>query len=305
MAETDFVSKIQYIRELEKLPELEIGILQKQAGSQDPELAAEAKDKLMHKWDLEPAKDSLNAPSIDINQQFESTYNADDRRVILHSIIGIQLTEGCNGSCPFCLFGQKEGVKAKFSFDSLKEFLNKRKNALPSGLTLYWNSDPFDYRDGEHSFVDVFNAWYDIKPDANTFISTALPKGSEENFIEFMVSAAKRFKTERKFSLRFSLTRGNIQRVEATMKLLDQKLSQSKMSLNARNKFYSANIETTNHIDSFDNLGAFINKHDDFVEFFTPACEDGVILKPLFPMAEAVMPTLPTVYEPSGQKTSL
>ncbi len=184
-----------YLRHLKKEREklgqerLDIDRLTAEVGSQDPAVAGSARRKLDTKWDLDPGKDALSAKTVDLKEQLGG-YTEADREIIASNLIGIQLTQGCNGNCPFCLFGVKKGVEAKYSFGSVVAFLEEYKDKLGRGFALYWDSDPFDYRDGEHTFVDVYKAYRNIRPEEYHGVSTTIPRGGEKDFIDFMRHAA-------------------------------------------------------------------------------------------------------------------
>jgi hypothetical protein len=293
------LKRLRNERESLNLDELNVDLLTVQSASQDVNLAREAKLKLMEKWDVLPEFDAKNTKTINLLEQFE-TFSESEREIILSQLVGIQLTEGCNGHCSFCLFGSSKGVESKYSFESIKSFFEKYRRYFKDSPTLYWASDPFDYRDGEYSFVDVYK--FLREQGLSGGLSTAMPKGGEDDFIKFMLNMFETESEEHIFlpEMRLSVGKHNIQRVESTIKKLTDKLS--------NNGFVDSNIDsmyrkylTVAWRKNFYKLGARIKEHDDIKDFVTPACSDGVIISPK--NVRAIMVTTPTIYEPSGEKS--
>ena len=299
LSENVLLRRLRNERESNGLEELNVDLLVAQSASQDVNLAREAKIKLMEKWDVLPEFDAKNVKTIDLLDQFE-TFSESEREVILSQLVGIQLTEGCNGHCSFCLYGGSKGVEAKYSFESIKGFFEKYRKSFKNPPTLYWASDPFDYRDGEYSFVDVYKFLKD--QGLSSGLSTAIPKGGEDDFVKFMINA---FETEidKHFfdaEMRLSVGKHNIQRVEATMKRLTDSLLSRGFTNDDINNMYKKYLAVGWRIN-FYKLGARIKDHDDIKDFVTPACSDGVIMSPK--NIRAIMVTMPTIYEPSGEKS--
>jgi len=294
-------------REQLELASIDIELLRAQAGSQDPQLASISQRLLRTKWDLDPMQDALQAESKDINEQLKP-FSKDELKVIFKNLVGVQLTEGCNGNCPFCMFGTKSGVTAKYSFDSLRTLFQQNSDMMIGHpFTLYWDSDPYDYRDGVYSFVDVYKLYRQMLPNNAHYISTAMPRGGESDFIKFMSYIASEQvangASERIVPVRISVTQQNIQRVEATLLKLTNTLLADGYTQKYINKLYG-NVITA--VDRFDNfllpIGPYIKKADDLKDTFSTACRDGVIIRPT--SCQVVMITAATVYEPSGQITA-
>lgn len=303
-----YLNHFRYTREGLGQERLDVDRLTAEAGSQDPNMARIARRQLDIRWDLDPEKDALGAKTIDLMGQLEE-YSEADREIIVSNLIGIQLTQGCNGNCPFCLFGIKKGVEAKYSFGSVVAFMDKHKDSLPREFGLYWDSDPFDYRDGEYAFLDVYKTFRNIRPEDFQGVSTTIPRGGEKDFINFMRFAASE-NTERGLSgkgdeknlgVRISLAKHNAQRVEATFEKLTAALLEDGLSESEINAFYDKVVSVGSRTDdSIHQIGPLINRHDDFRDVYTPACRDGGLLAPSG--VKGVMMTVPTIYEPSGQK---
>ncbi len=284
---------------------LNVDLLTAQAGSQDVKIAQEAKKQLRIKWDLDHEKDARNAETVNIMEQL-GTFTETERERMISQLVGIQLTEGCNGNCPFCLFGKKKGVEAKYSFDSVTTFLRKYGYTILKEPSLYWDSDPFDYRDGEHNFTDIYRTWREIRPAEFQFVSTTIPRGSEDDFVDFMRNAAREQKGRKhgnpdiSLRVRVSLAKHNTQRVEATFGKLTETLLEDGYTQQEINDFYYACLEVGERFENVHQIGPLISGHDDIRDVYTPACRDGVLITPK--SIKAIMMTVPIVYEPSGEK---
>jgi hypothetical protein len=292
-------------REQLALEKIDIDLLKAQAGSHDPQLSNVSQRVLRSKWNLESDRDTINAESRDINDQLKD-FSSDELNVIFKNLVGLQLTEGCNGACPFCLFGPKSGVTAKYSFESLETLFHDKSDLLSENpFLLYWNSDPFDYRDGDKSFVDVYKLYRQTLPNNSQYISTAIPRGSEGDFIKFMLYFAQEQerndgKNKRIIPVRMSLTQQNIQRIESTISELTKQLLANGYGQSDINTFFSRVLSTVGRFDNFLlPLGPNIKNADDIKNTFSIACRDGVVIAP--DSCQAIMMTAATTYEPSGQ----
>jgi len=80
---------------------------------------------------------------------------------LIPNTYAIQLTEGCSGGCGFCSEDSPPLGEHFFSYDSLEQFRDKYGKLLPnvikkgSSVHLYVASNPFDYKDGRHNFIDA------------------------------------------------------------------------------------------------------------------------------------------------------
>lgn len=247
-------------------------------------------------------KNSDDIPSINILDQI-SIYSENELRIILSQLTGLQLTDGCNGRCPFCFLGTKKGVTSKYSFESIKIFLNKYSKYIPGSTALYWDSDPFDYVDRSYTFTDVYTVWDALKPNDRKYVSTAIPAGDETNFIDFIDHQFIAFLNKNEplpLKIRLSLSKFNIQRIE----LVFQEVTGSLEKIYTKpliSKFLRKHIVLANTFDDeVVTIGGLIEQHDDIKDIFTPACKDGTVISPK--SIKAVMVTIPTKYEPSGQK---
>jgi hypothetical protein len=150
--------------------------------------------------------------------------------------------------------------------------------------------------------------WRDIRPSEFQYLSTSIPRGSEEDFIDFMRYAAREQKGETRdnahMRMRLSLATHNIQRIEATFEKLTETLLEDGHTQTEINNLYRACVDTGERFGGqILKIGLLIHHHDDIRDIFTPACQDGVLITPK--TCKAIMLTAPTVYEPSGEKSVL
>lgn len=303
-----FLKGLRLARESLNQPKLDLELLQAQAVSQDPSVASKARRLLRVHWDGLPEKSAEQAPTVSIIDQLAQFRDA-ERKAILEQVSAIQLTSGCNGECPFCLFGIKKGVSSKYSYASLETFFQDYGSELNKNLILYWDSDPFDYQDGDHSFVDVFKLWRNQFPEQSLYISTTIPKGGQEAFQDFLLylieqyynSDTEKSKQYKNVTIRVSLGKHTLQRAEAVFTQLTERLIAKGYSKKQIEKFikHTVSLESRFEDSSLVNLGNLISKHDDYASVDTPACEDGIVLTP--ESIQAIFVVAPTVYMPSGQ----
>ncbi|MDP2585846.1 MAG: hypothetical protein Q8P29_03120 [Candidatus Levybacteria bacterium] len=296
------IESISSKRKQLELERIDVFLLKAQVGSLDPQISNKANRILRAKWDMNPELDANQSESIDINEQL-AVFSHDELRVMFKNLVGIQLTEGCNGNCSFCMFDNKKGVTAKYSYNSLETLFREKFDMMtehPFGL--YWNSDPFDYRDGDHSFVDVYKLYREALPNQSYYISTAMPRGGEADFIKFMsYLASVQYAPEGiQFPIRLSLTQQNIQRVETTLEMLAIRLLEEGHSQADINNLFKHVPVARRFDNSILPIGGFIDRADDIRDTFSTACRDGIIIAPK--SCHAIVMTAATIYEPSGQK---
>lgn len=226
-------------------------------------------------------------------------------------MVAIQLTDGCNGGCYFCLFGIKRGVTHKFTYESIERFLKKYGYILGTDnhtLALYWDSDPFDYQDGEKNFNDIYALAARHVPHhsviTNQLVSTALPRGGQEQFVNFIKSRveANIFLGSPLPRVRISISKHNVHRVETSLEVVVELL---KASL-SRDQFSKAEEILAQMISvvvrdeaAIQTLGPLIDKADKFTSLGSISCADGFVLSPANPRNIAVVAATP--FCPSGQ----
>ncbi len=268
----------------------------------------------LRRFQLEPHREVEMADTVDLMELFDR-YSPLECDAIANNVTELQLTTDCNGECPFCFLGKKKTVSHKFSFASLKAFAENylRGKYMP---VLYWDSDPFDYRDEGHDFTDVFQVMsrYTRNP---TYVSTAVPKGTQERVVRFalelaniysraMIGREKRFPitTEYNFpvSLRFSIAKHNVQRVESVLTEIEGQLRQSRWNDTQIVSFFEDVIEFNDLLTRKpNNIGPYIHRKRRFGEMESPACQDGIVISP-HRGVEAILMVAPTEYDPSGQR---
>jgi len=298
------LERVRGIRESSRIKD-DMGDLLVRIGSLDREDAKKASEQYLALFGLQPERDSLNAETVDLIEQMEK-YSPEEQKEILNNLIGLECTRGCNGGCPFCLFGEKKGVTYKYSFESIRKFFNKYKRDLPEEFFLYWNTDPFDYREGEHNFSDIYKAYRKIRPDSHCYVSTSIPKGGVEDFIYFVKMAMREqikrasSKKDSNLTIRLSVGKHNASRVESVLTRLVSEISHDSESSYTREQidnFFKNCFEVGSRVNTL-NLGPNIEKHDDIRGFSSPVRSDGTVIGPL--SSKAFISTFPTVYEPSG-----
>jgi hypothetical protein len=173
----------------------------------DRELAQEIIDKLDHShWDRESKKAAaalrllldqdeairvliskrLEAKPVDIQENVFNGFSFAEIKNMVHECHSVQLTNGCTVGCPWCCFASNPNVSQRFSFVSLKKFFYRFRKYFPTYLMLYFSSDPFDWYDGENSYLDLVKYLNSIaKFSVGT--STAVPKGTEFTVLRYLV----------------------------------------------------------------------------------------------------------------------
>lgn len=324
------ISDIPQQRERLKLPKLEFSqswsfpTLVAQSGSLDQRFGDTAIRQLRTKWLLSPERESGSAETVNL-MELVGQYSENERRLMFNNLSKIELTWGCNGDCYFCFGMPERGVKAKFSFDSVKNFMQTYKDSLPQRFSLYGdNTDPFDYRDSDHNFLDIYKAYREIRladgplETSYQFISTSIPRGGQRDFIDFMKNIIKEQKEFKKPStyIRVSLAEHNIQRVETTFeKLVEELLTEgfTKEEINdSFDKILDVSTRFSDKPGEVRKMGKQITGHDDYRDIEGPACYDGVEITPEVDFQHkpdgiyAIAMVATNVYAPSGYwKTKL
>lgn len=302
----------------ERLPDLskKLSPLYEATASFDADVSDKATSVLQKHWLLSLEKSSLRAESLDL-QKMLAEFSEEQIVLLLKNIQGIQLTDGCNGGCYFCYGLAERGVNYKLSFSSVEWLLEKYGQYLPDSFIFYGDSsDPLDYQDGEHSYIDVYKLFRSIRPISADIsksyheITTSIPKGSQLNFINL----AKHIFYEQRASerctvLRISISEHNVRRVEIVLMNLIDSLREDGVSDDEIEQFLFNFLHTSHRFSKksglpsdLTNLGQLIKKHDDFLEIESPACVDGIEISPTG--VRARMMVAACIYEPSGLKST-
>lgn len=141
-------------------------------------------------------------------------------------------------------------------------------------------------------------------------ISTSIPKGSEQRFLDFggyliaraLPEIAQIGVWQDEYwgpSIRVSAGKHNIQRVEQVLKQLTINLQGLGYTESQVNDFFQHALRVEYRFN-VQQLGPLIAKHDDIREADSFACSDGVIISPSSITGRVVV--APTIYEPSGEK---
>lgn len=279
-------------------------LLQKIALSEDAADAKKAQRLLRQHYDLLPRKEAEQIEVVDLMEQL-AAYDSQTIQQIIKHLAGIQLTEGCNGKCAFCLFGKKEGVSKQYSFDSIKQFFLTYYDAIKDSkmsISHYWDSDPFDYQDGEHGYTAVYDMWRKLFPNKYLYISTVIPKGSIDEFKTFYkyLFTAQEEIPAGSITVRLSIGKHNFLRVQSLISEIETEYRAAGVTEEQLQHFYSRYFVFSKRSDTnVLPLGNQIAQHDDMKDSLSPACRDGTVLAP--GAIDAIMMTAATVYEPSGQ----
>lgn len=154
-------------------------------------------------------------------------FSKDQLKLIMENVGAIQLTEGCNSCCPDCGVGALPKVRDYIPFDFLKYLFSEFKNELNKQVPLlYFASEPFDYNDGTHTYIDVHNM-FEKKCHANPTVVTSVPIGWEKTILSYVLNNNSLGNVSiykgnlngngSKFINAISITRLNSQRVEKTL----------------------------------------------------------------------------------------
>src|SRR3989338_2149824 len=154
--------------------------------SQDPELRKsvryilEAAETIRTRRKMRERQNPRGVSLEDVLAPFSSR----EKRLIVTSLAGVQLTDGCTVGCAWCGFEAKRRVTKAFDLESLKHFSGSYGRGMKHGF-LYFASDPFDWVDGEYTFTDVHSVW-SKNTRSFSYVSTAVPEGAEFSVIRFI-----------------------------------------------------------------------------------------------------------------------
>jgi len=255
----------------------------------------EAQDSKLLKllWFLAPERNALNLPTYDM-MDFENIYTEEEIKTIVTQLFNLELTADCNGMCPFCaekspLRRSFKGVTGKFSFSSIEKFIHKYKDLLPNDIGFYGFSDPFDYRDGVNTFVDVFKVWTSAKANTKNEITTSIPKGGQEDFVKFVTYLMEKDliapEDDKSTTLvRLSIAPHNISRIKTTLEMAIERLSESGYSKEQIDELFKKHFSFEQRFAELIPAGPLIHHLDPYASQDTPAAASGVrIGPPLFP----------------------
>lgn len=274
---------VRALREEKGLPYVDIPRLKLLASSSD-----QAQNQLLRVWSVTLEQSGECALEVDLLKMIK-LYSEEELDTILKETVSFQLTEGCNGGCPYCFYSpHKPGIERKFSTLSIDDFLARYRPRINPHFAFYSDSDPFDHPD----FIDIY--W---KHGQGKFVSTSVPRGGADRFVDFLVKIAKDNRTRQKM-IRVTLAPHNIQRVEAALSLVMENLLNDPAALRRLDEtIYFNDLIAGKPVISGDKIEAIpIENHFDFM-----ACSDGVVIRPNG--IEAAVMTYPTSIHPSGYYT--
>ncbi|MBR9701080.1 hypothetical protein GOV11_04400, partial [Candidatus Woesearchaeota archaeon] len=103
-------------------------------------------------------------------------------------------TQGCSGACPDCGVAAPYPVSDIIPFSLLDELFSKYRDDF-QGFLPYFASDPFDYDDGEHSYLDVHHL-IERNLRTNSTIVTNIPPGKEKEIWKLIFSGNSSYGSE-------------------------------------------------------------------------------------------------------------
>lgn len=265
-----------------------------------------------------------NIVGMDINQLLKS-YPDTMMEPIVENLSAVQLTAGCNGFCADCLFGTAGRVRAKFSLESLEEWIKTnfdyiKINAL-SFFAFYSHSDIFDFRGYrsidnpnnklEPGATDYYSFWslFKIVAKKDEFISlsTAVPVGGISDFVSFFINSYFEMKqnSSLQIQLRVSIWEHNFERALYAELLVAKALKDRGESLADINGFFNRCLRNAPRIADNEILkvGRRIDEAGRFPgPSMSPTCIDSTIIQPDSNMPVfASIETAPSPFVPSGE----
>ncbi len=138
----------------------------------------------------------------------------------------IQLTNGCSNQCSYCYLNTPQ-LSAQMSFGTVKAIASSLKTYPRSTILAYASSDPFDYQDGDKTFMDCFKVLKEEANIDNLVVNTALPKGKEKQVEEFISDHCLRALGGCKDQFRLSLNEKNEQRMSEVVLTVIERLKTS------------------------------------------------------------------------------
>ena len=146
------------------------------------------------------------------------------KKLLFQNTYAIQLTEGCSTACVDCGAGALAGVRTYLPFDFLEQLFSAHSKDFEQIRTLYLASDPFDYNFDGKTYVDVHKLFIQ-KTGVIPFVSTALPRGSEKEVLDYVLNdnllvLTDSF-TQYCFINRISIMKSNYDRIQKAFSKMD------------------------------------------------------------------------------------
>ena len=181
-----------------------------------------------------------------------STFSHKQMKELMANVGSIQLTDGCSFGCGDCGLGAEKGVSDIIAFDTLEWLFKEYSNELKSNfIMLYDASDPFDFQDGEKTYVDVHRAFESIV-GISPHVTTHIPVEKEDEIMKyFFESNTLGIINHAKFIDRISYTNMNKKRfrkalekyVPALVNTDEQMVVKAKFSLEECSKYVTPPAE--------------------------------------------------------------
>lgn len=226
-------------------------------------------------------KERYSQKPVDLGEMLAS-YSHSERLLIAENLGGIQLTDGCTVGCEWCGINALRRTTTAFSFDSIGTFLTETDGHLLAEPTLYFASDPFDWNDGDYTYLDLHPMVSFYLPQRQgSYISTAVPLGSEFSILKFTEALYEAYKAcpeqdkpQHREVIRFSLTDRNSERIKHMLRILKER--------GVSDEFIE-HVAILDHTgDNVVNQGYFIKhpKRDIHKDSIGISCFDGVVISP-------------------------
>ena len=240
--------------------------------------------ELARKWFLE-LKYSANSEDViemDINETLSEFTDEEIKTIIIPNLCSLALTSGCNWACYFCVTSPERWVKSIFSLDSLKIFFKKYSDEIIRFVLYDWWSDPFDYNTNNYDFLDLLKILDEDHAWKFHFISTVIPKWSQNLFIETFFRLFSQYLNDKgRHELRISVTEDNIQRVETIFFFIEKLVQDYEIPIESFNEFLKDKILFHSRFkDWVDKLWKQIKKNDDYKFAGGSSCTDNIQISP-------------------------
>ncbi len=211
---------------------------------------------------------------IDLGQLL-SPFSEKEKAILTQNLGEFQLTDGCTVGCAWCGVNALRRTTTAFSLQSVVKFAHEYGN-LSKNAGLYSASDPFDWVEGDYTYLDIHAVW-GIYSKSEPFVSTAVPLGTEFSILRFVEA---QYEALRKSSIldgsnfRFSRTDRNAERVDQMLNIL---------RLRGLNEDFLNTIRISDVSDKkVAHIGYFINHRDRDDIYDNPGitCKDCIVITP-------------------------
>ena len=205
-------------------------------------------------------------------------FSSAEKGILAENLAFLQLTEGCTVGCSFCGVSAARKVSSSFSLESLVKFGKEVPGKMNRLSTLYYASDPFDWIDGDYTYLDLSPLWGTYTSGV-PYMSTSLPLGAEFSVLRFLEANYHLYNQGKDAAsvrqIRFSRTSHNAARVDTIFSVLEQRgVSKDFLS--------TMQINDLTKQDSIRKNGHLIHHpdRDPLADAWGISCQDGVYISP-------------------------